>query len=125
MRGLVLGLVTGVGLGLGIGPGVVMAGDWQVLDGAAISRALSARVLQYAGGARQDFKADGRTLYESGGGSSGGGPSWGSWRVEGDRYCSVWPPSDRWACFEVAARGLEIRFREDGADTIGRYVDLN
>lgn len=101
-------------------PGMAMAGEWVVLDGAAIRAALSARVVQYEDGARQDFMADGRTLYET-----GGKPSWGSWRVQGDQYCSVWPPSDRWSCYEVAARGLEIRFRDGGADTVGQYVDLN
>jgi hypothetical protein len=47
--------------------------------------------------------------------------------VQGDLYCSVWPPSDRWDCHDVArsARGLDIRFTgDDGSVTVGRYVDL-
>lgn len=91
-----------------------------MLDGQGITAALSARVVQYTGGQRQDFFADGRTVYES-----GGSPSWGQWRVEGDRYCSVWPPSDRWSCYEVASKGLEIRFQDGGEATVGQYVDLN
>lgn len=97
-------------------PGVAEAEDWVVLDGPAITAALTARVLQYEDGAVQNFFADGRTLYEA------PAASWGVWRVQGAQYCSVWPPSDRWACLDVAARGLEIRF---GADGIGHYVDLN
>jgi hypothetical protein len=47
--------------------------------------------------------------------------------VQGDLYCSVWPPSDRWDCYDIArsARGLDIRFTgDDGSVTVGRYVDL-
>jgi hypothetical protein len=99
--------------------GPVAAEEWQVLSGAQVRDALAARVLGYADGATQNFFADGRTLYEK------GSPSWGRWRVEGDRYCSVWPPSDRWACYGVERRGIDIRFSADGgAQTVGRYVDL-
>jgi hypothetical protein len=27
--------------------------------------------------------------------------SQGSWKVEGDQYCSVWPPSSYWTCYDV------------------------
>jgi hypothetical protein len=97
-------------------PAMVLAEDWQPLDGAGIATALAARVLVYDGGALQDFFADGRTLYED---------QWGHWEVRGDRYCSVWPPSDRWACYAVAIRGIDLRFTaEGGAETVGRYTDL-
>ena len=97
------------------------ADDWQVLKGADITLALTARVLAYPGGQTQNFYADGRTLYET------DHPQWGHWRVEGDRYCSVWPPSDRWSCYGVdrEAQGLDLRFVDDaGTATQGRYVDL-
>jgi hypothetical protein len=100
----------------------VMAQDWQPLKGAEITQALSARVLAYPDGKTQNFFADGRTLYEGGGSSQSG-----QWRVEGDRYCSVWPPSDRWSCYGVEreAQGLDLRFVDDGGTaTAGRYVDL-
>jgi hypothetical protein len=102
--------------------GPAMAEDWARLDGPGITAALTARVLGYEGGATQNFYADGRTLYES-----GGSPSWGTWRVEGDRYCSRWPPRDAWDCYavEAEARGLDLRFvGEGGAVTTGRYQDL-
>jgi hypothetical protein len=91
------------------------AEEWRMLSGAEITAALTARVVQYQDGARQDFFADGRTLY---------GESWGRWRVEADQYCSQWPPSDRWACYGVEVSGIDLRFVAGAEVTTGRYVDL-
>ena len=94
------------------------AEDWVALSGPEITQALTARVLGYPDGTLQDFRAGGQTI---------AGTSEGHWRVRGDLYCAVWPPSERWSCHEVArsARGLDIRFTEnDGSVTVGRYVDL-
>jgi hypothetical protein len=94
------------------------AEEWRALDGPQIVAALSARVLGYADGRLQDFKADGTTLADGG---------VGRWRVEADRFCSAWPPAERWACYGVEreARGLDIRFTDtSGHVTVGRYVDL-
>jgi hypothetical protein len=97
-------------------PGVVWADGWQALTGDQIAAALTARVVQYDGDHRQDFMADGRTLYDE---------SWGYWRVEGSQYCSQWPPSDRWTCYSVATSGIDLRFvAKDGSITTARYVDL-
>ncbi len=96
-----------------------MAEDWTTLSGDQITQALTARLLRYEDGARQQFNADGTTIYES--------PdiSHGQWRVTGDQYCSQWPPSDRWSCYDVAQNGLDIRFvAGDGSAAIGRYADL-
>ena len=98
------------------------ADEWNALTGDRIRTALSARVLGYPEGKTQNFLADGRTLSEGGGSSH-----WGRWRVEGDRYCSVWPPSDRWSCYgiEAAAGGQDLRFvSQGGFVTTGRYIDL-
>jgi hypothetical protein len=109
MRALIAGML--------LWPGVLSAQDWQALDGQAVRAALEARVLAYPDGTRQDFFADGRTLY---------GQQWGKWGVQGDRYCSLWPPVDRWDCYDVAILGLEVRFTSaGGAETIGHYADLN
>jgi hypothetical protein len=27
--------------------------------------------------------------------------SQGFWRLEGDKYCSQWPPSEHWSCYDV------------------------
>jgi hypothetical protein len=96
--------------------GPVSAEEWRLIDGPGIRAALKARVLVYADGTLQDFFADGRTLY---------GDQWGRWAVRDDRYCSSWPPAGRWDCYEVALRGLEVRFTSGGKDAVvGKYVDL-
>lgn len=52
---------------------------------------------------KQTFTAHGDTRYVS-----GGRPSMGSWRIDQDKYCSVWPPSGDWSCFHL--------FRHDHPD---------
>jgi hypothetical protein len=99
----------------------VFADDWHKLDSDEISKALSARVLEYSA-ATQSFFADGRTLYES------PMPSWGKWRAQNDQYCSVWPPQNVWVCYDIERdeSGLYIRFVSDsGSMTTGTYNDLN
>lgn len=101
------------------------AEEWHALDGPGIAAALAARVLRYKDGTTQNFFADGRTLFET---ASGDGESWGRWQVRADQYCSVWPPSDSWACYAVAAeaRGHDLRFiAASGSVTTGRYQDLD
>ncbi|MFM2389920.1 MAG: hypothetical protein RLZZ437_1475 [Pseudomonadota bacterium] len=97
-------------------PCAAFAEDWTWLTGPEITTALTGRVVLYDGDHRQEFMADGRTLYDD---------RWGYWRVEGDRYCSQWPPSDRWTCYDVAQNGLEVRFQaDDGSTVTGRYADV-
>ena len=90
---------------------------WTLLDGAQIRAALEGRSLQYAN-ARQEFRASGRTLYDA------GSDSWGYWRVDRDRYCSQWPPSDLWACYTVERAAQALRFVGTGGDvTEATYAD--
>ncbi|MEM9604151.1 MAG: hypothetical protein AAGA11_14890 [Pseudomonadota bacterium] len=99
--------------------GSAHATDWRTLDGDGISVALTDKTLRYAA-ATQTFYASGRTLYDA------GRPSWGRWRVEGDRYCSVWPPAGDWACYDVAIHsdGTRVRFSGAGGNvSTGAYVD--
>lgn len=77
--------------------------DWTALTGDQITQILTGRVLDY-GDKWQDFRASGRTLYFS------GAESWGYWDVRGDQYCSMWPPSDLWGCYDVAQSGEALRF---------------
>ncbi len=103
-----------------VGPAAAGEG-WTRLTGADVAAALTARTLTYDDGATQDFRADGGTTYTS------GSPSLGHWRVEGDRYCSQWPPSESWACYDLdrSADGLDLRFvAGDGSSSAGRYTDL-
>lgn len=98
------------------------AGDWVPLTGAEIQTALTDRKLDYPGASSQttqEFMASGRTLYVF-----GGRPSWGYWRVEGDQYCSQWPPNDLWACYGMDRKGDALRFVGNGDDiTEATYAD--
>lgn len=49
------------------------------------------------GAFKQYFAPTGQTTYVG----TEATPSQGSWRVTGDQYCSVWPPSGTWACYDV------------------------
>ena len=100
-------------------PLTAAAQEWRLLDGDGVRAALEGRRLRYASGAVQDFRASGRTLYNA------GRDSWGYWRVQGNQYCSQWPPSDLWACYDLrrAPDGGALRFVGPGGDvTQGRYL---
>ena len=106
MRGWILGLV------LLAGPAA--AADWTVLNGKGVTAVLAGKTLIYDDGTRQLFKPDGQTIYDN------GQQSLGHWDVRGDQYCSVWPPSDHWACYGVEASGADLRFvAGDGGVTVG------
>jgi hypothetical protein len=97
-------------------PVMAVAQEWQTLDGDAITTALLSRQVLYEDGTQQSFATDGITYY---------GDTIGYWRVQGDQYCSQWPPSDRWSCYDVEQNGIDIRFvAGDGSISLGRYVDL-
>jgi hypothetical protein len=92
----------------------VWAGD--KLDAAGIVAALTGKVLGYADGTTQSFKADGETIFVA----KDGRQSIGHWRVQADWYCSVWPPSDQWACYGVTQEGGDIAFlADDGSISLG------
>ena len=98
-----------------LGAGGALADEWRDLDGPAIQRLLTGRTVDYAT-AWQDFRASGRTLYNA------GQDSWGYWAVRGDQYCSQWPPSGLWDCYDMQGRGQAgVRFvGSDGSVTEGR-----
>ena len=90
---------------------------WAPLTGEEVREALTDRKLQYAS-AWQEFRASGRTLYNA------GQDSWGYWRLENDQYCSMWPPSDLWACYRVEGNEGGVRFIGQSGDiTEGVYTD--
>ena len=108
-------------LTVALAPTTAMAEDWQPLDAPAATLAPTARTVAYDDGATQQFNTDGSTIYTT------TNPSAGAWRVERNQYCSQWPPSDRWSCYNVARSegGLDLRFTAgDGSESVGRYVDL-
>lgn len=99
-------------------PGILAADTFRPLTGAQILNALSGRTLAYDNGATQVFEPSMATQYFS------GRPSSGRWAVRDDRYCSIWPPSDFWACYDVQSDGTRIRFVGDAGDaTVGVYAD--
>jgi len=70
------------------------ASEERALIGAEIAKVLTgAEVI--GEGTRQKFYEGGRTLYND------GRDSWGYWKVEGERYCSQWPPQQGWACYNM------------------------
>lgn len=101
------GILAALALALFAGP--VASHDWQGLSGPEIVAALTDNRVMFER-ARQSFFASGRTAYVA------GQKSWGNWRVEGDKYCSQWPPQGRWACYRVEQHGYQIRFVGDGDD---------
>jgi hypothetical protein len=93
-----------------------LAEDWQRLEGTKIAQALAGRSLIYEGGQVQSFQADGTTRYDD---------EVGKWRVQGDQYCSTWPPRDSWTCYALEQSGQQLRFiGEVGNITVGTYNDL-
>ncbi|MFT5000089.1 MAG: hypothetical protein ACI861_000845 [Paracoccaceae bacterium] len=109
---LILGLIFAVA-----GFSQVHAKDWLALDGSEITTALSGKNLKYEG-ATQKFFPSGRTLYNA------GEDSWGYWRVEGNLYCSQWPPGQSWDCYrmEKSENGSQIRFLDvEGRPFVGKF----
>lgn len=99
-------------------PSVAGAQGFASMDGPEISTALTDRALVYTDGATQTFGASGSTMYNA------GRPSWGHWAVRGDQYCSQWPPSDGWACYDMSRAGAVFRFiSQDGSFSDGSYRD--
>jgi hypothetical protein len=85
--------------------GEVFAEPEKKLSGSDIQILLSDRTYVADGGIEQIFQASGQTVY-----TVKGAVSQGQWRVEGDKYCSVWPPSEHWACYDMTQSGAVITF---------------
>ena len=96
---LMMALILVGGLGQ-----AVQAEEHKLAD-AEISVLLKDRSLYADGGVEQIFQASGQTFYLQDGNSSQG-----SWRVEGGRYCSAWPPNPSWACYDVLRDGDSVVF---------------
>ena len=96
-----------------IWPVAVAAVQWDLPEGDALRDALAGQTVRYTSGAVQEFRPSGKTLYNA------GQDSWGNWRIEGDQYCSQWPPSDLWACYDIWIADDLIRF----IDANGEFVD--
>ena len=82
------------------------------LSGTEIQLILSDKIL-YSKDVEQIFQKSGVTFY-----ISGGNQSQGNWKIEGDKYCSQWPPNQAWACYDITRDGKKITFiSKDGNRT--------
>lgn len=117
MRVLAMVLVLMPAMAGALLPAVAGAEAWRALDGSAIKQALEGRELSY-GNASQNFEFGGLTVYFA------DAPSSGEWRVDGNLYCSRWPPAEQWDCYGVEAKDGAVRFTgPDGTVTAGTYLD--
>jgi len=98
--------------------GAVQAEGWVPMTGDDIRRELTNSQLSY-GRNTQLFYDDGQTYYTD------PRQPWGRWDVRGDMYCSVWPPSETWVCYEMYQHGTdEFRFvGQSGVATDGVRVN--
>ena len=78
------------------------------LSGAQITDLLTDNVLYGESDGRatdQIFQKNGVTYYHI-----GSGQSQGQWKVEGDQFCSQWPPNPAWVCYDVTREGQHVVF---------------
>lgn len=106
MRGVILAVILAIPVNVG-----AQEGMWVPMSGAEIATALTERTLDY-GAQWQDFRASGRTLYHN-----AGRDSWGYWAIQSNQYCSLWPPSDLWACYDMERAGERLRFIDETGST--------
>ncbi len=86
-------------------PAAGFAEEWQTLrTDDEITRALVGRTVTYDAHTLQHFGAGGDTQYVTDRAADG------RWAARGGQYCSVWPPSDIWACYDLALLGDAVRF---------------
>lgn len=86
-------------------PASAWAEDWvRLLNDAAVEQAIAGRTVVYDEYTLQQFGAAGDTQFITERASSG------RWAARGGQYCSVWPPSDVWTCYDLQLNGDRIRF---------------
>ncbi len=72
------------------------------INGAEIVEVLAGKTVTGSRNGRgwtQTFGKDGGTVFVL----NGDQPSPGRWKVSGDQYCSLWPPSPKWDCYGMTA----------------------
>lgn len=89
---------------------VVAVAEEQKLTGPEIMIVLADKTYQQI---RPTTKHRIEQTFQSGGNTHfvvDGQLSQGLWRVEADQYCSSWPPSTDWDCYDILRLGEEIVF---------------
>lgn len=97
-------------------PGCLFADEWMpITEDAEITQVLANQRVVYDLLTFQYFAADGATQFITERASDG------RWAARGGQYCSQWPPSDLWTCYDFETRGLDVRFiSADGSISEGR-----
>ncbi len=106
MRGIILSLVVL------LWPAVAGAGE-KSLNGAEITALLSGNTAlgnQKGTAWKQYFDAGGDTLYIA----EGSDPAPGKWKVTDDAFCSLWPPSAKWDCYDMTGAGDNVTWIYQG-----------
>jgi hypothetical protein len=80
------------------------------LSGAEMQTILNDKIL-YGKDTEQIFQKFGVTFY-----SAGGNQSQGNWKIDGEKYCSQWPPNQAWACYDIMQDGNKITFISKDGD---------
>jgi hypothetical protein len=100
----------------------IEADDGADVDPEQIPVALTAGILLFEDGATQVFNTDGTTTY-----AEHGRPSEGTWYVEGQSFCSFWPPNYT-GCYHLTwlveaghITGLRFDDLTNSSQFIGRY----
>lgn len=99
-------------------PTVLFAQDWTLQDDAGIAAALNDRTVRYDALTLQFFGNGGDTVYTTERSANG------RWAARGGQYCSVWPPSDVWTCYDFYRAGDQVRFvGADRSESVGTILE--
>lgn len=100
-------------------PVLAAAEDWvPLMVDEEIEAALSDRILRYDALTFQRFGAEGDTQFITERASDG------RWAARGGQYCSVWPPSDVWTCYDFQVSGDQARFiSSDRSISVGTFEE--
>lgn len=100
-------------------PQIAAAAEWEpVTVDAEIRQTLAGRTLTFDAYTFQRFGEGGDTQYVTDRLSDG------RWEARGGQYCSAWPPSDLWTCYDIEVQGKLVRFISvDGSNSTGTYRD--
>lgn len=86
-------------------PSAAISDEWvRLLTDEAVFEAIADRTIEYDAYTFQIFEAGGGTQYFT------ERMSEGRWAARAGQYCSTWPPSDTWACYDIQVNGERVRF---------------
>lgn len=93
-----------------------LAQDWEMLrDDTKITAVLAGQTVIYDAYTQQRFGPRGDTQYITERFSEG------RWAARGGQYCSAWPPSELWTCYDFGVSGELVLFvAADGSLSQGR-----